>query len=143
MVRGKFDQINPVFISSDVEKTAKYYHDVFGFIVVDHCEYADKFAAIYRDKIEIIIVQAKKGKYLPNSQRYGAGYDLYIDAEKVDDVTLLYNKLKEKGAEIVVEPRLSSYGCYEFVVKDIDGRLIGIGRTKGKSFFKGMDIKQQ
>lgn len=142
MANTKLDNGVIVFVSPDVEKTAEYYRDVFGCKVVDHYENEEKFAAVYRDKVEIVIVQLKKGKYISNSKRYGAGYDAYIDPETVEGVEPLYNELKENGAEIAIEPHITSYGSYEFVVKDIDGRLIGIGRIKdNNTFFKGISIK--
>jgi hypothetical protein len=30
---------------------------------------------------------------------------------------------------------MTPYGCYEFVVEDIDGRLIGIGRIRDQNVF--------
>ncbi len=137
MAKTKLDNGAIVFISPDAEKTAGYYHDVFGCRVVKHYENEEKFAALYRDKVEIIVVQAEKGDVISNLERYGAGYDAYLDPEDVAGVDIIYGELKQKGANIVREPAVTTYGCYEFVVKDIDGRLIGIGRIKDNAtFFK-------
>jgi uncharacterized glyoxalase superfamily protein PhnB len=140
--KAKFDSGEIIFISPDVGKTAVYYHDVFGCTVAEHYDNEEQFAALYRDKFEIVVVQSKKGKYTPNSKRYGAGYDAYLDTEYVEGVDPIYSELKQKGAEIAVEPHITPYGSYEFVIKDIDGRLIGIGRIKdNNTFFKGISIK--
>ncbi len=137
MAHTKLDNGIIVFISPDVEKTARYYHDIFGCKVIEHYENEEKFAALYRDKVEIIVVQSKKGDVISNSERYGAGYDAYLDPEDVKEVDILYKELTQKGADIVKEPAVTHYGCYEFVVKDIDGRLIGIGKIKDiDTFFK-------
>jgi len=133
-----------VFVSPDVEQTVAYYQDIFGFKAVTHYENEDKFAALYRDRVEIIAVQAKKGEVTSNTARYGAGYDAYLAPEDTAGVDILYEELKQKGADIFKEPAVTTYGSYEFVVKDIDGRLIGIGSTKENgTFFKGINIKQQ
>ncbi len=127
-----------VFVAPDVRKTAAYYQDVMGFRVVEHYDKAERFAALYRDAVEIVVVQAKHGKVVSNRVRYGAGYDAYLDPEDVKGVDLLYADLREKGATIASPPAATAYGSYEFVVEDIDGRLIGIGRIKdSEEFFRG------
>ena len=113
-----------VFVSPDVEKTVAYYQDIFGFKAVTHYEHEDKFAALYRDRVEIIAVQAKRGEVTSNTARYGAGYDAYLAPEDAAGVDILYEELKQKGAEIITEPKVTPYGCYEFVIKDIDAKFI-------------------
>jgi catechol 2,3-dioxygenase-like lactoylglutathione lyase family enzyme len=124
-----------VFIAPDARKTAKYYRDVLGFRVVEHFDKEESFAALYRDEIEIIVVQSRFGNVTPNQLRYGAGYDAYLDPEDPEDVDTLYTEWTQKGAKIVHLPRLTSYGCYEFVLEDIDGRRIGVGRIKDSNLF--------
>ncbi len=119
-----------VFVTPDVQKTAEYYRDVLGFRVAEHFDKEEKLAALYRDAVEIIVVQSKHGTVLSNQERYGARYDAYLDPEEVEDVDPLHAELKEKGAKILSPPSLTSYGCYEFVLEDIDGRRIGVGRIK-------------
>ncbi|MGD0274409.1 MAG: VOC family protein [Gaiellaceae bacterium] len=136
--RARLDNVAPIFVAPDLRRTAEYYRDVFGFELVEHYEAEDAFATLYRDSVEIIVVQSRFGEVESNTARYGAGYDVYLDPEDVAGVDLFYAELKEKGAKIVREPEITPYGCYEFVVEDIDGRLIGIGRVKDEDvFFKG------
>jgi catechol 2,3-dioxygenase-like lactoylglutathione lyase family enzyme len=126
-----------VFVTPDIKRTAAYYREIMGFRVVEHYDKAEAFAALYRDDVEIIIVQSKFGEVLSNKERYGAGYDVYLAPEGVEGVDILYSELKEKGAKIANPPVLTPYGSYEFVVEDIDGRLIGIGCIKhNKVFFR-------
>jgi catechol 2,3-dioxygenase-like lactoylglutathione lyase family enzyme len=127
-----------VFVTSDVRKTATYYQDILGFRAVEHYDKEEPFAALYRDAAEIVIVQAKYGDVVSNRVRYGAGYDAYLDPESVEDVDVLYADLKEKGATIISPPAVTAYGSYEFVIEDIDGRLIGIGKIRDSEvFFRG------
>lgn len=81
-------------------------------------------------------MQAARGRVEPKASRYDAGYDVYLDSEDLAGVNLLYDELTAKSARIFAEPTLTPYGSYEFVVEDIDGRRIGIGRIKdeGVSF---------
>jgi catechol 2,3-dioxygenase-like lactoylglutathione lyase family enzyme len=126
-----------VFVAPDARKTAQYYHDILGFRVVEHYDKREPFAALYRDAVEIVVVQAKYGEVVSNRARYGAGYDAYLDPEDVEGVDVLYAELKEKGATIVGPPAMTAYGSYEFAVEDIDGRLIGIGRIRDSELFFG------
>ena len=137
MSRPKLSAGVIVFVVPDVRKTAEYYHDVLGFHVVAHYDKEEAFAALYRDAVEIIVVQAKRGEVLSNQERYGAGYDSYIDPERLEDVDWFYTEWNQKGADIVKPPAMTAYGCYEFVIKDIDGRRIGIGRIRDKDVFFG------
>jgi catechol 2,3-dioxygenase-like lactoylglutathione lyase family enzyme len=136
--RAKLDNAAAVFITPDVRRTALYYDEVFGFTVVEHYDAEEPFAAIYRDSVEILLVQAKRGEFQPNAVRYGAGFDIYLDPDTVEGVDSTFAELTAKGARIVREPAMTPYGTYEFVVEDVDGRLIGIGRIREReTFFRG------
>jgi catechol 2,3-dioxygenase-like lactoylglutathione lyase family enzyme len=137
-MKARLDNAAAVFVTPDVRRAASYYRDVFGFTVVEHYDADEAFAAIYRDDVEIILVQSRFGEFQPNAARYGAGFDIYLDPDSVEGVELLHAELMAKGARIVREPAMTSYGSYEFVVEDLDGRLIGIGRIRDEeTFFRG------
>jgi Glyoxalase/Bleomycin resistance protein/Dioxygenase superfamily. len=133
--RAKLANVAPVLVSSDVRRTAEYYRDVLGFELVEHYESPEPFATLYRDSTEVVVVQAVRGRVESNTRRYGAGYDFYLDPEELAGVDLLYEELREKGANIVAAPAMTAYGSYEFVLEDIDGRRIGIGRIKDEGVF--------
>ena len=43
--------------------------------------------------------------------------------------------------KILAEPHKTAYGSFEFVIEDVDGRQIGIGRIFDKAvYFKNSDI---
>jgi catechol 2,3-dioxygenase-like lactoylglutathione lyase family enzyme len=129
-----------VFVTPDVEDTSAYYRDVLGFRVVEHLDKPEPFATLYRDAVEIIVVQAKHGEVVSNQERYGAGYDAYLDPQNVGDVDRIFEELQQRAAVIVSPPALTAYGSYEFVIEDIDGRRIGIGRVRDKEVFFGEEI---
>ncbi|MGC9974852.1 MAG: VOC family protein [Gaiellaceae bacterium] len=137
-MKARLDNIAPVLVSPDVRRTAGFYCDVLGFEAVEHYEAPEPFVTLYRDSVEIVVVQAAHGQVESNVVRYGAGYDVYLDSEDLAGIDLLYDELIAKSAHIVSEPKLTPYGSYEFVLEDIDGRRIGIGRIKDKDvFFRG------
>ena len=138
MSKARLVNAAAVLVTPDIRRTAAYYRDVFGFKVVEHYDADAAFAAIYRDDVEIILMQAGHGEVQSNRVRHGAGYDIYLDPDTLEGVDSLYEELKTKGALIAGEPAITAYGSYEFVVEDVDGRLIGIGRIRDEAtFFRG------
>ncbi len=128
-----------VFPTANIQKTADYYRDVLGFRVVEHYDRQEKFAALYRDSVEILLVQSRFGTVVSNRDRYGAGYDAYLVPESPEAVISFYEEIRDKGAKILQPPELTSYGSIEFVLEDIDSRLIGVGCIKEeKTFFEGI-----
>ncbi|WDV48044.1 VOC family protein [Clostridiaceae bacterium M8S5] len=139
--RVKLVNLCSVFISEDVERTVKYYVEKLGFKYACHYDKDTAFATIYRDSIELVIVQSKYGKVESNIKRYGVGYDAYIDPDTVGGVDLIYEEYLSKNIKIISRPHLTDYGSYEFVIEDIDGRHIGIGRIDNKNkFFKKSNL---
>ncbi|MGC8633232.1 MAG: VOC family protein [Candidatus Limnocylindrales bacterium] len=138
MRKTRLDNAAVILITPDIRTTAAYYRGVLGFVVVDHHDAEEPFAAIYRDSVEILLVQAKFGEFQPNRIRHGAGFDVYLDPDTVEGVDEICDEWKAKGARIVREPAMTPYGSYECVVEDIDGRHIGIGRIRDRhTFFRG------
>ena len=137
-----FVNLCPVFLTADIRKTVQYYVEKLGFHYAQHYDRIENFATIYRDEIEFIIVQAKKGEVLSNSVRYGAGYDAYIDPATMDGIDLVFAEYESKGVKILARPHETTYGSYEFVFEDCDGRQIGVGRIFDKAtYFKDSDIE--
>jgi catechol 2,3-dioxygenase-like lactoylglutathione lyase family enzyme len=131
----------PVFVSKNVQETVKFYTEKLGFWSAGQYDKAEAFAALYRDDIEIIIVQAKKGPVESHLQRNGAGYDAYIDPASPEGILQIYEEFQSKGVKIISEPQTTAYGTFEFVFEDGDGRRIGVGRIRDKAeFFKDSPI---
>lgn len=144
MVKNEAKLVNvcPVFTSQDIKRTVKFYVEKLGFKSAKHYDKIDNFATLYRDSIEFVIVQSKFGKVESNTKRHGVGYDAYIDPDTVEGVDKIYGEFASKNVNIVSKPQRTDYGSYEFVIEDIDGRLIGIGRIHDyETFFEDSDIK--
>ena len=143
MIKDKVKLVNlcPVFISQNVRRTVKYYVEQLGFKSAKHYDKIEKFATLYRDSIEFVIVQSKFGDIESNTKRHGVGYDAYIDPDTVNGVDTLYQEFLAKDVKIISKPHKTNYGSYEFVIEDIDGRLIGIGRIyDNKIYFEDSDV---
>lgn len=131
----KFTNICPVFVCDNVTKTTDYYVNVLGFKFANHFDKIDKFATVYRDSIEIVLVQKTKGEVESNENKYGNGFDAYIDTDSIDSIDIIYQEYYEKNVKIIKKPQMTDYGSYEFVFEDIDGRNIGIGLIKNNEIY--------
>ena len=111
-------------MSAQVQETARFYRDTLDFRVVEHAEGEERFAALYKDGVEILLVQTGAGVIRPNRDRYGTGYDLYLTPPDVDQA---YEFVRDRGGKVVRAPSMTAYGNYEFVLEDPEKRWIGIG----------------
>ena len=125
---ARFVNLCPVFITNDIRKTVQFYTEKLGFKSAKHYDKVENFATLYRDEIEFVIVQARHGEVSSNAQRYGAGFDAYIDTATPEGIEEIYEEYKAQGVKILAAPHQTDYGSYEFVFEDIDGRQIGVGR---------------
>jgi len=131
----KLVNICPVFLTDNVEKTTDFYVKKLGFKYAKNFDKKDNFAAVYRDSIEIIIVEKKTGKVESNKEKYGNGYDAYIDTDTLTGINDLFEEFKRNNVKILNEPCMTDYGSFEFVFEDIDGRNIGVGLISDKKVF--------
>jgi len=138
----KLVNICPIFLTDDVIKTTDYYVNKLGFKYAKNYNTKDNFAAVYRDSIEIIIVQKRTGKIESNNEKYGNGYDAYIDTDTLEGINELFEEFKRNKVKIIKEPYMTEYGSLEFVFEDIDGRNIGVGLISDeKTFFKDSNYR--
>lgn len=139
---SKLVNLCPVFLTQNIQKTVKFYTEVLGFKSAKHYDKVENFATLYRDEIEFIIVQAKKGEVQINRQRYGEGFDAYIDTAEVAGVDIIYQEFKNKKVNILTPPHRTEYGSWEFTFEDIDGREIGVGRIMdNQTYFENSNME--
>ncbi|MDR0910319.1 MAG: VOC family protein [Spirochaetaceae bacterium] len=131
----KFTNICPVFLVDNIIKTTDYYVNVLGFKYAKHFDKSDNFATVYRDHIEIVLIEKQKGTVENNTAKYGNGYDAYIDTDTIESIDEIYKEYKNKKVKIIKEPFMTDYGSYEFAFQDIDGRNIGIGLIKNNEAY--------
>lgn len=109
--------LSSIFSVPNIEKTAEYYKECLGFSAVEYLNCEEKHICLYRDKIEIILLQAKPEKIMPNRKLYGYGYDAYLYADNQED---LQQEFLSKGVKIARPLNLTDYQNKEFVIEDTD-----------------------
>ncbi|MBN2086377.1 MAG: VOC family protein [Anaerolineales bacterium] len=137
MADNKLINCAAVLVAPDVRKTAEWYRQKLGFRIVEKYDASEPFAAIYRDSVELILVQSKIGIVESNRTRYGAGYDAFLAPPSPSGVDGLHAEFAARGVRIVQAPEWTAYGVYEFVFEDADGRLIGVGCIRDAASFEG------
>lgn len=118
-----------IFPVPDIKKTEKYYVDYLGFSAKEYLNHNEPHICLYRDKVEIILLQANSrnssnGKVFPNRVLYGYGYDAYI---YTDEQEKLESEFLSKNVNIVRPLSLTDYKNRELVIEDIDGRWLAFG----------------
>ena len=109
----------------DLLKTSNYYSEILGFRSAKYIESKEPHICLYKDFIEIVLIESKLRKIVPNRVMHGYGYDGYFTT---DDVEVLYDEVIANGANIVNPLSKTDYGNLEFVLEDIDSRWIGVGK---------------
>jgi catechol 2,3-dioxygenase-like lactoylglutathione lyase family enzyme len=113
-----------VFPSPDLKKTTGFYVTKLGFRAVEYLKCEQPHVCLYKDDIEIILLQANTDKVLPNRTLYGYGYDAYLYTV---DQTILEKEFLEKDVVFVKRLHITDYQNIEFVIEDIDGRWLAFG----------------
>lgn len=113
-----------IFPVPDIKKTAEFYVSGLGFRAVEYLECKEPHICLYKDKIEILLLQANTAAISPNRALYGYGYDAYL---YTDSQELLEKEFSAKGIKIVKTLDVTDYRNKELVIEDIDGRWIAFG----------------
>lgn len=113
-----------IFPVPDIKKTAEFYESKLQFRKVEYLEVKEPHICLYRDNVEIILLQSNTDKVLTNRQLYGYGYDAYLYTKNQEQ---LEKELIIKGVKIIKHLQKTDYQNKEFVIEDSDGRWLAFG----------------
>ncbi|MDE5782129.1 MAG: glyoxalase [Lachnospiraceae bacterium] len=113
-----------IFPVPNIKKTAEFYVSKLEFRAAEYLECKEPHICLYKDNIEIILLQANTDKVLPNRKLYGYGYDAYLYTENQE---LLEKEFIAKGIKIIKPLNMTDYQNKELVVEDLDGRWLAFG----------------
>lgn len=113
-----------IFPVPNIQKTAKFYVSKLEFSAVEYLECKEPHICLYKDSVEIILLQSNTDKILPNRKLYGYGYDAYLYTENQKS---LEKEFIEKGVKIIKSLNITDYQNSELVVEDLDGRWLAFG----------------
>lgn len=113
-----------IFPVPNIKKTAEFYVSKLEFRAVEYLECKEPHICLYKDNIEIILLQANTDKVFANRKLYGYGYDAYLYTENQE---LLEKEFISKGIKIIKPLNMTDYQNKELVVEDLDGRWLAFG----------------
>lgn len=117
-------RLSCIFPVPNIKKTEEFYVSCLGFRAVEYLECKEPHICLYKDDIEILLLQANADHIIPNREQYGYGYDAYL---YTDDGKNLEDQFRLKGVKIIKSLNLTDYQNREFVIEDCDGRLLAFG----------------
>jgi uncharacterized glyoxalase superfamily protein PhnB len=118
-------QIIPLFFTTDIPGTLAYYKDKLGFACLGTWQDPPVYAIIARDGHAIHFRCAEPPTANPDKYE-----DELLDAYiQVEDVDALHAEYVANGVEFTRELGNTPWNSREFVVKDLDGRLLAFGSS--------------
>jgi catechol 2,3-dioxygenase-like lactoylglutathione lyase family enzyme len=110
--RTTFECANPILSVKKLTRSVRYYVDVLGFTNADWG--GDDFTCVTRDSAVIYLAEGDQGQ---------PGTWVWIG---VEDVGLLYEEYKMKGAAVLQTPENHPW-AYEMRITDPDGHVLRFG----------------
>ena len=124
--RGKILASAPVLLVADVQASAVYYRDKLGFSFERFWGEPPCFCMPARDRHVVMLSQVDDPRRIvPHYKIVANMWNAYF---WVDDVELIFQELKQRGATIDYELCNQPYGVREFGVQDLDGYDIAFGQ---------------
>lgn len=115
-----------IFPSTDMDQTQEFYERI-GFRAVRYLESKEPHICLYKDQIEIVLIQSNQEVIIPNREAHGYGYDAYFITEQQAEME---KHLKALGVKLVRPLSTTDYDNKEFVFEDVDRRWIAIGNKQ-------------
>lgn len=113
-----------IFPVPKIKETAEFYTSKLNFRAVEYLKCKESHICLYKDNVEIILLQANTNEVIPNRKLYGYGYDAYLYTENQEQIE---KEFIIKGIKIIKHLCMTDYQNKELVIEDCDGRWIAFG----------------
>jgi uncharacterized glyoxalase superfamily protein PhnB len=121
---SQLEKCVPTLRVRDASAACGYFCDRLGF----HKDWEHRF----EPGLPLFVSVSRDGVSLHLSEHSGDGPVAVRVYVYVRDPQALFEELRSRGARIVAEPELQSYGTLEFSVEDLDGNRIRFGKVMAR-----------
>jgi uncharacterized glyoxalase superfamily protein PhnB len=119
-----FTSVDPVFVVADVERSLRWYGDLFGFRAVHVAgETPAAYAVLKRDGACLHLLRKSEDER-------GLGSPAQAQFRIDGGVDELFGQVKAKGATVLQPPADQSWGHRDFMVADPDGNIVWVGMPR-------------
>jgi catechol 2,3-dioxygenase-like lactoylglutathione lyase family enzyme len=114
----------PLLVVSDLQRAARFYEQVLGYVDVAFFGDPPSFCMLHRDEHDLMLALAEAPDHVHPHGRFGV-WDVHL---RVADLDLERQAMAAAGAKLVGEERVTEYGMREIEVEDPDGHRICLGQ---------------
>ncbi len=118
---SRLERCVPTFRVRDATAASRYFCDQLGF--------SKDWEHRFEPGLPLFVSVSRDGVSIHLSEHTGDGpveVRVYV---YVQDPKALFGELVSRGARIVAEPAVQSYGTLEFIVEDLDGNRLRFGKA--------------
>lgn len=118
---SQLEKCVPTLRVRDASAACRYFCDQLGF--------TKDWEHRFEPGLPLFVSVSRDGVALHLSEHTGDGplnVRVYV---YVQDPKALFEELTSRGARVIAEPELQSYGTLEFIVEDLDGNRLRFGRA--------------
>jgi len=120
----KCTQYYPVLMTDRVGETAQFYREHFAFKVVFEADWYVHLQSVEDEWINLAVLD-RAHETIPQKGRGKSASGLLLNFE-VEDVNLIYERLKDAGLPMLLELRDEPFGQRHFITEDPNGVLIDV-----------------
>ncbi|GGB37515.1 glyoxalase [Roseibium aquae] len=120
----KCSQYYPVIMTDRVPQTARFFIDHFRFQKAFEADWYVHLQSVEDDKVNLAILD-RAHETIPVQGRGQGAAGLILNFE-VEDVDVIYEKLKDAGLPMLLELRDEPFGQRHFITEDPNGVLIDV-----------------
>jgi catechol 2,3-dioxygenase-like lactoylglutathione lyase family enzyme len=125
-VAPRLRHIAPLFVVTEVVRTAEYYRDVLGFAIGSYFGSPPVFTMVSRGPVWIQLGKSDTNAVTRNLDVRKLGHDGYV---WMDNLDAFVDEIRTRGANIVEGPVTRIYGMREVTIDDIDGHRLIFGES--------------
>lgn len=111
--------VSPSFTVNDLQKSLAWYRDVVGFAEGKRWEDGGKLLGVELSAGPTVFMLSQDDWKKGRNRAKGEGFRLYCETDQ--DVDRLAARIKERGGNLLEEPKDQEWGTRAFTVEDPDG----------------------